>query len=70
MLKVHLHHSSKIISNKKSQKQYIKKGFLLFLLVMEGSGFGSVQIMTNPDPGDPKPYGYGYTTLLNGTENK
>ncbi len=29
---------------------------------MEGSGFGSVQIITDPDPKGPKTYGFG--TLL------
>jgi hypothetical protein len=30
---------------------------------MEGSGFGSVQIMTDPDQGGPKTYGSGSITL-------
>ncbi len=63
--RLHLHQSSKIISHKEVIKQYKSRFFLLFYLMMDGSGSrsGSVQIMTDPDPGGPKNYGFGFITL-------
>ncbi len=52
----------------KKSTDRINQGFSsFFCLWMEGSGSGSIQLMTDPDPGGPKSYGSygsGYTTLL------
>ncbi len=61
-LKIYFHQSSKIKSQKNVTKQKSRLSYLLCLL-MEGYGsrsrYGFVQIMTDPDLGDPKTYGYG-----------
>jgi hypothetical protein len=64
-LKVHLHehHSTKIKSQKISQKTEEIK---VFLTIFDGEDLmmeGSLQIMTNPDPGGPKTYRSGSTAL-------
>jgi hypothetical protein len=65
-LKEQLHQSSKIKkSQKKSQNSRIQ-GFSYFFLLVHGRiriQIQTVQIMMDPDPGSPKTYGSGSTTL-------
>ncbi len=62
--KAHLHQFSK----RKKSENSINQGFsYFFCMIMEGSGSrsrsGSVQIMSDPDPGGLKVYGSGSTEL-------
>jgi hypothetical protein len=61
-LKVHLHHFSKIKSQKESQNSR-NQGFSYYLCMMiEGSG--SVPLTSGSDPGGPKTCGSGSATLV------
>ncbi len=57
--KLHLHHFSKIKSQKKSQNSR-NQGFpYYFWWIREGSGSGAGSKLTDPDPGGPKTCGAG-----------
>jgi hypothetical protein len=60
-MKIHLHHSSKIVITK-SQNSRNKDSSYYFCLTMEGSGSGSV-LLTNGS-GRPKTYGSGTLVLV------
>jgi|688.fasta_scaffold293035_1 hypothetical protein len=55
-LQVHLHQSSKILSDSEVTRHVEIKVFLIFCLFMEVSGSGSIQIITDPDLWGPKTY--------------
>jgi hypothetical protein len=56
-----------IFKDKKSKRSHKAVGIKAFLpffcLLMKGFGSGFVQIITDMDPGGPKTYGFGSTTL-------
>ena len=62
-MKVHLHHFSKIKSQKESQNRKNQGFSYYFCMMMEGSGSGSIPLTGGSDPGDPKTCGSGSGTL-------
>jgi hypothetical protein len=56
-MKVHLHHILKIKSQKEVTKQKELRFFLLFCLMIEGSGSGSIPLTNGSESGRPKKCG-------------
>jgi hypothetical protein len=54
--RVHLHQSFRISRHQVVTKELKLRFFIFFCSLIEGSGSGSIQIITDPGPGGPKTY--------------